>query len=163
MSPSPTSAHGVPRQVNPRSARTIPTPMSASVIPAICRKLRCSFRAARANHALQRGMVASIRAPRDASVRRRLALKVSGKMEKKIAPRSMRKGRSRLSTRRTVRARMNIERDSTTPPRPNRRTARLRGGMSCTATRVATTEAPNRIAAKEAAIFPVRPPRTMGS
>ena len=80
----------VPAKVNPRSASTIPTPAKVSKTPHIWRVPRRSFLAARASSTLHSGMVASINAPCDASVRRRLALKVTGKTVKKMAPRRRR-------------------------------------------------------------------------
>jgi hypothetical protein len=62
------------------------------------------------------GMVASIRAPLEASVKRRLILKVTGKMAKRMAPRSTRNGKSCRLTWRRFLAPMKRYRNNINPP-----------------------------------------------
>jgi hypothetical protein len=69
----------------------------------------------------------------------------------KTAPRSRSGGRSRHLTHNRSRAPASRRRSTNSnPPWPKRRTARLKGGTSCTATRTATTELPNSTAATNA-------------
>src|SRR5215203_1004840 len=150
MSASPNRPSKPPSQSSPSSARTSPTPARESSTPTTCRNTNRSLRVARESNALQSGIVASISAPREASIRRRLPLKVTGKTVKRIAPRSASNGRSRHSMRSCPRV-TSSRRTNSRPPWPNRKTARLRGGTSCTATRTATTELPKRAAATNAA------------
>jgi hypothetical protein len=61
-------------------------------------------------------MVASIRAPLEASVRRRLILKVNGKTANKMAPRRTRKGKSCHLTLRRFLAPIKRHRNNIKPP-----------------------------------------------
>jgi hypothetical protein len=61
-------------------------------------------------------MVASIRAPLDASVKRRLILKVTGKIANRMAPRRTRNGKSCHLTLRRFLAPIKRQRNNITPP-----------------------------------------------
>src|SRR5215211_2759377 len=100
--------------------------------------------------ALQIGIVASMTAPRDASVYCSPMLKVSGKRTNSTSPSSPNRSSRSHPVRRYLGATTSRIAASRSPPWPNRRTARLTGGTWRTATRTATTEAPNSTAARAA-------------
>ena len=147
--PSPTRLMASPPTARPGSRKARAMPATENPTPTTCR-LASRSPMILPRSALQIGIVASMTAPRDASVYCSPMLKVSGNNTNSTSPSSPNRSSRSHRVRRYLGAATSRIAASSSPPCPNRRTARLTGGTSRTATLTATTDAPNSTAAMAA-------------